>query len=342
MAASRDQALTLIHPPAMDFLEKALGRPVHVDEIAGDASTRRFYRATAGKKAGILIVHPEPLSRDAPLFSNHRVLESIGAPVPGILASDPDHGLVLTEDLGDVTLQKHLLSTRPGRRLAEAARLYRDACDLIVRLHRKGEAALVPGDFAATCALDRERFLFELDHFHRHFIIGHRNMTPGSADDAILHAFYADLAEECDRLPRVYCHRDFQSRNLMLSRGRIRLIDFQDARMGPYTYDAASLLRDSSLDLDPEMVDEMLDRLAGALDLAPEEFRRDFDLVALQRNLKDLGTFGYMATVRGRPEYLEYVPRTLRSIKNTLTRGRRYHQVYPVLDRNVIGSQPIG
>jgi len=342
MAASRDQALTLINPPAMAFLERALGCPVHVDEIAGDASTRRFYRATAGKKAGVLIVHPEPLTQDAPLFSNHRVLESIGAPVPGILASDPVHGLVLTEDLGDVTVQKHLMCTRSDRRLAEAGRLYRDACDLIVRLHRKGAAALVPGDFAATCALDRERFLFELDHFHRHFILGHRKVTPEPADDAMLRAFYTDLAEECDRLPRVYCHRDFQSRNLMLTRGRIRLIDFQDARMGPYTYDAASLLRDSSLDLDPGMVDEMLDRLERALDVAPEEFRRDFDLVALQRNLKDLGTFGYMATVRGRPEYLEYVPRTLRYIKNTLTRSRRYHLVYPVLDRNVFGSRPIG
>ena len=112
--------------------------------------------------------------------------------------------------------------------------------------------------------------------------------------------------------------------------------------MGPYTYDAASLLRDSSLDLDPKMVDEMLDRLCRALDVAPEEFHRDFDLAALQRNLKDLGTFGYMATTRGRPEYLEYVPRTIRYIKGTLIRSRRYHSVYPVLDRHVLSSHPIG
>src|SRR3989442_1364640 len=169
------------------------------------------------------------------------------------------------------------------------------ACDLIVRLHRKGAAALRPGDFAASRALDRERFLFELDHFHRHFIIGHRGVTPDPADDTLLRAFYANLAEECDRLPRVYCHRDLQSRNLMVERGRLRLIDFQDARMGPYTYDAASLLRDSSLDLDAKMVEEMLDRLCRALGTEPEEFRRDFDLAALQRNLKDLGPFGDMA-----------------------------------------------
>lgn len=336
MATSHDQAPGLVDPPVLAFLTKTLGSPVRLSEIAGDASTRRFYRAVAGRKAAVLVVHPEPLTLDAPLFSNHRVLDSIGAPVPGILASDPAHGLVLMEDLGDVTLQRHLSSARPGRRAGEASRLYRQACDLIVLLQRKGAAALRPEDFAATCALDRERFLFELDHFHRHFILGQRKMSPGPAEEAMLRAFYADLAGECDRLPRVYCHRDFQSRNLMVLRGRLGLIDFQDARMGPYTYDAASLLRDSSLDLDPGMVDGMLDHLARALEAPPEELRRDFDLMALQRNIKDLGTFGYMATVRGRPDYLAYVPRTLRHIRSTLVRSRVYHAVFSAMERYVL------
>ncbi len=296
-----------------------------------------FYRAAASKKTAVLIVHPEPLNPAGPLFSNHRVLASIGAPVPRILSSDPAHGLVLTEDLGDVTLQKHLLSIREGRRrLDEATRLYRQACDLIVLLCKKGQTALRPGDFAASCALDCDRFLFELDHFHRHYIGGHRKMTPKPADEKLLRTFYADLAEECDRLPRVYCHRDFQSRNLMVERGRLRLIDFQDARIGPYTYDAASLLRDSSLDLEEGMVEETIHRLSRSLEIPADEFRRDFDLMALERNLKDLGTFGYMATVRRRPEYLEYVPRTVGFIKRTLARSGRYHLLYPVLERYII------
>ncbi len=333
---SPDQAAALIGPHALSFVEKALGPRPRISELAGDASTRRFYRATTGKKTAVLIAHPEPLTPSSPLFSNHRILESIGAPVPRILDSDPALGLVLTEDLGDVSLQKHLLNISPGRRRDEASRLYREACDLIVLLHEKGAAALRPGDFAATCALDEERFLFELDHFHRHFVVGHGKMTPRGAEEAILRAFYADLAGGCDRLPRVYCHRDFQSRNLMVQHGRLHLIDFQDARMGPYTYDPASLLRDSSLDLDPKMVDEMMDRLCRALDLAPDELRRDLDLMALERNLKDLGTFGYMATVRGRPEYLEYVRRTVGFIERVLVRSRRYHLFYPVVQRYVL------
>jgi aminoglycoside/choline kinase family phosphotransferase len=120
----------------------------------------------------------------------------------------------------------------------------------------------------------------------------------------------------------------------MVRQGRLCLIDFQDARMGPYTYDAASLLRDSSLDLQEDLVEELLHRLeetcAVPLAIGREEFRRDFDLMALQRNIKDLGTFGYMATVRGRMEYLDYVPRTQASIARTLVASRRYHDIYAV------------
>jgi aminoglycoside/choline kinase family phosphotransferase len=281
------------------------------------------------------MVHPEPLTPASPLFSNHRVLKSIGAPVPRILDSDLTKGLVLVEDFGDLTLQKHLLDKRRGGGRA-AGPLYRQACDLIVLFHESGAAALRPDDFALSSALDCDRFLFELDHFHRHFIVGQRKMTPPAADEALLRAFYSDLALACDHLPRVYCHRDFQSRNLLVRRGRLGLIDFQDARMGPYTYDAASLLRDSSLDLDEELVDRMIARLCRRLGLPADEFRRDFDLMALERNLKDLGTFGYLATVRGRPEYLEYVPRTIRSIKRALLASRRYHLFTEVLDRYVL------
>ena len=330
-----DHSSALIGEPARLFIREHLGPSARLKEIAGDASTRRFYRVTSGRRAAVLIVHPEPLPPDAPLFSNHRVMEGIGAPVPRILAADPRDGLVLTEDLGDTTLQKHLLRGRPPGPKSDAGRrrLYRQACDLIALLQKKGSKALAPGDFASRNALDRERFLFELDHFHRHFIRGIAKRTPVTAEEELLRAFYADLAQDCDLMPRAYCHRDFQSRNLMLQRGRLRLIDFQDARMGPYVYDAASLLRDSSLDLDETLVEEMTGYLARRLDEGPEEFRVDFDRMALQRNIKDLGTFAYLVTVRGLRSYQEYIPRTLRSVRRALLRDRRYHRVYPVLER---------
>jgi hypothetical protein len=284
------------------------------------------------------MLHPEPLGPDAPLHSNQRILKKAGVPVPGILGWDGGLGAVLVEDFGDTTLQRHLAGCAPAP--GAARRLYREACSIIIDMQKRGGPAVRPGDFAARNALDRERFLFELDHFHRHYIARLRRMRPEKDDEGLLRAFYDDLAGRCDRLGRVYCHRDFQSRNLMVrGRGaglRLGVVDFQDARMGPYPYDAASLLRDSSLDLPPALVEEMLQLLIEGLDLDPEEFRRDFDLMALQRNLKDLGTFGYLATVRGRREYLDYVPRTLGFIRGTLLRYREHHVIFPVLERFVL------
>ena len=343
---------TELDSEAVAFIHRQLGPEANIEEVAGDASTRRFFRASTEDATGILMVHGEPLAPDAPLFSNHRILSGIGAPVPEILAKEERLGLVLVEDFGDWTLQRHLLEkvppptppadeasgSDPDSWIEGALPLYRAAGDVIRLMQERGAAALRPDDFAATNALDRERFLFELGHFDRHFIRGLRALTPTSSEEALLGAFYEDLATACDGLPRVYCHRDFQSRNLMvLPKRRLGLLDFQDARMGPYTYDAASLLRDSSLDLPAHLVEGMLDRLAsplgGPLAIGPEEFRRDFDLMALQRNIKDLGTFGYMATVRSRRDYLAYVPRTQEFIRRTMTSYTRWHEPFEVVSR---------
>jgi hypothetical protein len=319
------------------FLRRSFGPTFTLAEIAGDASTRKFYRVRAGRRSAVLIDHLQPLDPSAPFFSNLRVLRTIGAPVPRMISHGRTAGFVLVEDCGDVTLQRHLAATRPRTATDSTRRLlYRQACDLIVLLQEKGAGALRPDDFGARNALDRERFLFELDHFHRHFLLGLRESSPDEAEVAVLRDFYGHLAAACDRLRRVYCHRDFQARNLMVQRGRLRLIDFQDARMGPYTYDAASLLRDSSLDLPEDLVQEMATYLARRLGEAEAEFRRDMDLMALQRNIKDLGTFGYMATIRGRPDYLAYVPRTLRYIRRTLLRTPIFHDHYPVLERFIL------
>src|SRR5712692_1396848 len=191
---------------AMDFLGRALGTPFRASRIAGDASTKRFYRIRVGRHGGsgrisrggkasrrppalpntaILMISPEPLDPSSPLLTNHRILEAIGAPVPRILALDAQTGLVLTEDLGDTTLQHHLLGGA-RRRVRESRHLYRQACDLIVLLQTEAARVIRPDDFAARNALDRERFLFELEHFHRHYILGLKGMTPEPPEDALL------------------------------------------------------------------------------------------------------------------------------------------------------------
>jgi N-acetylmuramate 1-kinase len=326
----------LIGEAARSFLRRSLRGPCRIAPIAGDASTKAFFRVRTRARSVILMVNPDPIDPGSPLISNHRILESIGAPVPRILGRDDAAGLVLTEDFGDTTLQRYLVGkTRRGPSTLIRTDLYRQACDLIALLQVKGTREMKPGEFAARNALDRERFLFELGHFRRHFIGGYLGLELPTADEALLGAFFDTLAEECDRMPRVYCHRDFMSRNLMVKGGRLRLIDYQDARLGPYTYDAASLLRDSSLDLEEDLVGKMVGYLAEALGTGPEEFRRDFSTMALERNIKELGTFGFMASERGWSRYLEYVPRAVRSIRRTMAGERRFHFIHPLFDRYV-------
>ena len=123
----------------------------------------------------------------------------------------------------------------------------------------------------------------------------------------------AIVTRELAAEPRVLCHRDYHSRNLMLHDGSLYIIDFQDARMGPDTYDLASLLRDSYVDIADRELDELIAYFLAlkGREPTPREFRRRFDLMALQRNLKALGTFGYQTTTRRNPVYIQYIPRTL-------------------------------
>ncbi len=137
------------------------------------------------------------------------------------------------------------------------------------------------------------------------------------------------------------CHRDYHSRNLMLSEGSLYIIDFQDARMGPDTYDLVSLLRDSYVDIADRELDELiayflaLKTRDGAPAAAADEFRRRFDLMALQRNLKALGTFGYQTITRRNTVYIQYIPRTLRYARTNLEKYPRFARLREILAAHV-------
>jgi aminoglycoside/choline kinase family phosphotransferase len=130
----------------------------------------------------------------------------------------------------------------------------------------------------------------------------------------------------------VLCHRDYHSRNLMVHRNRLVVIDFQDARMGPATYDLVSLLRDCYVDLSPDLVAATTERF---LDAVPTErtadFGRRFDLMSVQRHLKALGTFGHQIAIIGRPGFAAYVPRTIAYLRRTLHAYPRFGRLLELL-----------
>ena len=132
------------------------------------------------------------------------------------------------------------------------------------------------------------------------------------------------------------CHRDYHSRNLMLHRSRLYMIDFQDARLGPDTYDLASLLRDSYVDITDHERDDLIAAFLALSDISDAaEFRRRFDLMAVQRNLKALGTFGFQASARGNTAYIQYMPRTLNSVRVNLDKYGRFARLRALLGAHV-------
>jgi hypothetical protein len=332
-ALSKEAAAELIRQYLAER-QPGLAAGAQVLALSGDASTRRYYRLQAPARSYVLALYPEPFKPEELSYLTVRaLLEGYGLPVPATEDVDGGRGVVLQQDLGDVTLQEEL---RAGVDAPRRDALYREAVDEIAQLQLKASA----GPQQADCfriAFDIEKLSWELHYFQKHFVEGHRRADLGVEDRSVLSEAFHQLSQEIASWPRVLCHRDYHSRNLMLRDGRLYWIDFQDARMGPATYDLASLLRDAYVDVPEELQEELKERLRQkALPDEPREvFRRRFDLMCVQRNLKTLGTFGFMATVRQNPVYLQYIPRTIEHARRNLARYPELERLWRTLVRHV-------
>lgn len=310
-------------------------RSPRVVPLTGDASDRRYFRILLPDSASIVLsLYAAPFDFNTLSFANvARLLAAMPVPIPEVLGHAEDLGILVLQDLGDVTLQAHLGAATP----AEHAALYRQAVALISTLQRRGAELASPDFLPYTIAFDVEKLTWELDFFIKHFIEAYRGVVFRQEDRDELQHEFAGLVETLASEPRVLCHRDYHSRNLMLHDSQLFMIDFQDARMGPDTYDLVSLLRDSYMDLPEQTVDELI---AYFLALNGEsgrerEFRQRFDVMALQRNLKALGTFGYQTTTRRNPVYIQYIPRTLRYVRNNLENLPQFARMRELLGTHV-------
>lgn len=303
--------------------------------LTGDASDRRYVRVLlTGRPSIVLSVHAGPIEYATSTFVRvARLFEAVPVPVPSILHHDDALGILGLQDLGDVTLQAYL----GGVRDTERSKRYREAVGIVVRLQQRGADLASPDYPPYGVAFDHEKLTWELEFFVRHFLLAYRGAVPDEPVREALRAEWATIVDELAAEPRVLCHRDYHSRNLMVFDQALYVIDFQDARMGPDTYDLVSLLRDSYVDLPDAVVDDLVDYYfvlsrgrEGSL-AERTEFRRRFDLMALQRNLKALGTFGYQTVSRGNPVYMQYVPRTLAYVRRTITRDARFARLAGLL-----------
>ena len=298
--------------------------------LAGDASDRRFVRIVPpGAPSRILVVHDGPIDPETlPLIRVAELFRRLPVPVPVIHGADAALGIVVVDDLGD-TMLEDAVATLPA---IERDARYREAVETIAAIQRGGRRLAASAAAPFRLSFDAAKLTQELDFFVEHFVAGYRRRTLTAAARRALDDEFRALATEMAAEPRVLCHRDFHSRNLMVHRDRLHVIDFQDARMGPDTYDLASLLRDAYVPLEPAEVDRLLahyQTLTGVRDGAA--LRRRFVRTTVQRALKALGTFGYQIAVRGNPRYRDAVPRTLAYVQDAIRRDPKRRRLGELL-----------
>ena len=309
-------------------------RQSRVVALTADASTRRYFRVIPSDGPSlVLALHEGGIDFDTlPFVAVARLLGRMPLPVPEVLGHADALGILALEDLGDVTLQSHVGAGTP----TEHEALYRQAVAFIGVLQKRGEELLTPSDGPSQLAFDVEKLTWEMDFFVKHFVEGYRGVRLSTPERDALSGEWAHLTEELASEPRVLCHRDYHSRNLMVHQSQLYVIDFQDASMGPDTYDLASLLRDSYVDITDSELDGFIAYFLAVAGISDGvEFRRRFDVMATQRNLKALGTFGHQAAARGNPIYIQYIPRTLKYVRNNLEKHSRFSRLREILGTHI-------
>ncbi len=272
---------------------------------SGDASFRRYFRVTTGDRSYIAMDAPPDKEALGPFLQVARSFEAIGLNVPHIHAEDLAQGFLLLEDLGS-TLYLDRLNAE------SAERLYGDALGALATIQACGPREGLP-------PYDRELLLREMELFREWLLQGELSLNLSDGEHAMLDETFAALAENALQQPRVCVHRDYHSRNLMLTPSHNPgILDFQDAVVGPVTYDLVSLLRDCYIRWPEEQVEAWM---RGYFELALQsgilraeheaDFRRWFDLMGVQRHLKASGIFARLKRRDGKPGYLGDVPRTL-------------------------------
>src|SRR3954467_11018175 len=326
----------------------ATGQPAgRVDRLAGGAGNRIYWRVhgITGQPAVVMELPADPVKSEEaskdhappelPFLNVHRYLERIGVRVPRLLLDAHKDGFLVIEDLTDRTLERAL---QEG---ADRRQLYSDAIDQLARLRAHAERNPDPSCLAWTRAFDYDLYHWEFEHFVEYGLLA-RGATPTDAELQTLRTHFARIARELAAAPRSFTHRDYQSRNIMvLPGGEQVVIDFQDALQGPRQYDLVALLRDSYVELDRPLIDAMLQRYAerfeaeggGPIEVKP--FTAFFDLLTVQRKLKDAGRFVFIDPVKKNPSFLVPIPTSLKYVRNALRRRRNLPEVQEIPARHV-------
>jgi aminoglycoside/choline kinase family phosphotransferase len=317
---------------------------ISIVSIAGDASQREFFRVRlpdGGTRVAMQMEGPLPAPDDpdqVPYINILYHLTLCKAAVPRLHQYDPASGILILEDLGDVTLESYVAD----HGVDAAKELYKKAIDELLTLQIIGTRKQCTHCMAFHHSFDEAKLMWELDFFLTHTVKGQFKRDIPETELAHIRCEFHSLCRRIAAEPRYFTHRDYHSRNLMVrDDGRIGIVDFQDARLGPLQYDLCSLLRDAYVVLPDKTRDDLISYYIEARDEMEgtgtdrEAFRTVFDMVSVQRCLKAAGTFGYMATIRMRESYLQYLPNTFHYVQQILWKYPELNQLRSVLGRHL-------
>ncbi len=315
--------------PLINFLKENLphaagyaGR-LRIRSLKGDGSDRRVYRLFAGNRTFICVAHPNgrkgsPSENDSFYYiAGH--LRSKGLPTPLILAYDPIRGLFLMEDFGDFSLESVINKIKEPRLIKRA---YETIMKLLLKIQTEGARGFDSRNCYDTPVFDG-RFSWEREscYFIRAFL---KNYLGWEKVPSSLEQELKKLALAVDREKlQLFLYRDFQSRNMMVWSGGIGLIDFQGGRLGPPQYDLASVLIDPYVNLPEKIQEELFDfylqEISKRLPVRAESFRRNYEIIAFQRNLQILGAYAFLSRVKGKTYFEQYIPPALSSLKKRVS-----------------------
>lgn len=337
MISRQPVPMQVLHPILQAWFPYAPCMP-SLQPLAADASSRRYFRLqwSASELPAcptyILMLCDPWLDTTTPDFlAVGQHLRACGVHVPQVYGIAPRQGLMCLQDYGDRSLASHWRQGARTERLLWGKR----AIDELVKMHTLGTQRDNPSCPAFQLAFDVPKLLSELQFFRQHAIEGLWQHELTATEREALDAAFRPLCTRLAAQPRYFCHRDYHGWNLMVHGDLIGVLDFQDARMGPQSYDLVSLLTDRGMhqvlgnDGIGILTDYYMQRMQAATGqrIARQDFHEQFEYVAIQRGLKAVGTFAYMVTAHQRQHYRPYIGPTLAYIKPLIG---RYEAMQPL------------
>jgi N-acetylmuramate 1-kinase len=304
-----------------------------VYQLAGDASARKYYRIIHESMSYVLMVW-EPFNQgNYPFLDVLRHFDKSKINVPTVLGVDGNLGVILLEDLGDLTLERKFWESS---NFNQSWPFYQKSIEQIVMVHRDATNSR-ENSICKTTQFDTAMFVWEMNYATEHLLTGLLKFKFEDSIKAELDKAFHTFCEILHNEPKVICHRDYHSRNLMIKLDKVCLIDFQDARMGPVQYDLVSLIRDSYVDINDESADKILNDYLSQHDvlkvqnISKDYFMRIFEIQSLQRCFKACGSFASFANARDDRRYLKYLPQTLKTVMRSLTQLPEYRILTNIL-----------